>query len=327
MIFFLILCTSYFFSLGRAADCGGKIIVYNITVAQHGKGDFKTVQAAIDSIRSNNNQWVKIHIKPGLYIEKVHIPREKPCIILEGAGSPTTLISYGDFQKTGLSATFTSSPPNVIVSGITFKNSHNLGHEWTKRKVLPAVAARVYGEKSFFFKCSFLGVQDTLFDVMGRHYFKDCYIQGAIDFIFGAGQSFYESCVINATGRGTLTGFVTAQSRNSASDTGGFIFKGGSLIGTGKVNLGRPWGPYSRVIFYGTYFSSIITPNGWNAWNVVGQENKLTYGEVGCTGPGADTSKRVPWEKKLNPLQMEGEFSLASFINKDGWLENLPTIS
>jgi len=35
-------------------------------------------------------------------------------------------------------------------------------------------------------------VQDTLWDVGGRHYFYQCYIQGGADFIFGKGQSFYE---------------------------------------------------------------------------------------------------------------------------------------
>ena len=48
-----------------AKDCGGKAIAYTITVGQ--SGQFKTVQAAIDSIKSNNAQWVKIHIQQGKY--------------------------------------------------------------------------------------------------------------------------------------------------------------------------------------------------------------------------------------------------------------------
>lgn len=60
-------------------------------------------------------------------------------------------------------------------------------------------------------------------------------------------------------------GFVTAQSRDSPNNPSGFVFRGGSVAGNGQVYLGRPWGPYSRVIFWGTYFSSVVTPEGWNA--------------------------------------------------------------
>jgi len=56
----------------------------------------------------------------------------------------------------------------------------------------PALAARIYGDKSFIYNCSFMGYQDTLFDASGRHYIKNCYIEGEIDFIFGNAQSYYE---------------------------------------------------------------------------------------------------------------------------------------
>lgn len=56
-------------SLGGAAmDCSGNKIVHTIVVDQQGKGDFTTVQAAIDSIKENNDQWVKIHVNPGKYM-------------------------------------------------------------------------------------------------------------------------------------------------------------------------------------------------------------------------------------------------------------------
>lgn len=59
----------------------------------------------------------------------------------------------------------------------------------------PAVAAMISGDKSSFYKCAFLGFQDTLWDVQGRHYFKGCVIHGAVDFIFGNGQSIYDVCL------------------------------------------------------------------------------------------------------------------------------------
>jgi pectinesterase len=55
-----------------------------------------------------------------------------------------------------------------------------------------AVALRVTGTKAAFYNCSFYGVQDTLYDHKGLHYFKNCFIQGSVDFIFGYGRSLYE---------------------------------------------------------------------------------------------------------------------------------------
>jgi len=47
------------------------------------------------------------------------------------------------------------------------------------------VALRISTNMTVFLGCKFLAAQDTLYDHIGRHYYKDCYIQGSIDFIFG----------------------------------------------------------------------------------------------------------------------------------------------
>lgn len=53
------------------------------------------------------------------------------------------------------------------------------------------VAMRISGDKAAFYKCMFIGYQDSLCDDSGRHLFKDCQIQGTVDFIFGNGKSLY----------------------------------------------------------------------------------------------------------------------------------------
>jgi len=79
--------------------------------------------------------------------------------------------------------------------------------------------------------------------------------------------------VINATqGSSKPPGFITAQRRNSSTEPTGFVFRGGQVTGIGKVNLGRAYGPYSRVIFWKTYLSSVILPGGWDAWKYRGHE-------------------------------------------------------
>lgn len=54
------------------------------------------------------------------------------------------------------------------------------------------MALRVSADNAAFVGCRFLGAQDTLYDHSGRHYYKDCYIQGSVDFIFGNALSLYE---------------------------------------------------------------------------------------------------------------------------------------
>ena len=55
-----------------------------------------------------------------------------------------------------------------------------------------AVALSVFGDRVAFYACRMLSYQDTLFDITGRHYYSNCYIEGATDFIFGNALSFYE---------------------------------------------------------------------------------------------------------------------------------------
>ncbi|CAN1161634.1 Putative pectinesterase 52 [Linum perenne] len=166
--------------------------------------------------------------------EQVTIPPEKSCIFLEGEGRGTTIIEFSAHSQTDTSSTFCSYPPDIVATGITFKNTYNLGFPLPKAfgdnsttLLVPALAARIYGDKSAFYDCGFIGVQDTLWDVQGRHYYLNCYIEGAIDFIFGNGQSFYENTQINATGGG----FITAQRRTGSNDPSGFVFYGGQVEG------------------------------------------------------------------------------------------------
>lgn len=55
-----------------------------------------------------------------------------------------------------------------------------------------AVALRIAGDQAAFYGCGFYGAQDTLHDDRGRHYFRECFIQGSIDFIFGNARSLFE---------------------------------------------------------------------------------------------------------------------------------------
>ncbi|CAL0320938.1 unnamed protein product [Lupinus luteus] len=71
----------------------------------------------------------------------------------------------------------------------------------------------------------------------------------------------FKNCILNATS----SGYVTAHGRNAKLESSGFVLKGGKVIGNGKTMLGRAYGPFSRVIFYETYLSSVVALEGWSA--------------------------------------------------------------
>ncbi|KAK6161773.1 hypothetical protein DH2020_005154 [Rehmannia glutinosa] len=190
-----------------------KIICSTIYVDPSGGGNFTTIQAAIDSVPSSNQRWICIRIKQGVYREQVLIPFDKPFIYLKGAGKRKTCVVWDAHDSIATSATFTSQADNIIAKSISFINSYNYPLYGSANPMRAAVAALIQGDKSAFYRCGFFGLQDTLWDVQGRHYFRLCTIQGAVDFIFGSGQSLYEGCTISVVA-GVLNGVqATSQLR------------------------------------------------------------------------------------------------------------------
>ncbi|XP_042491630.1 probable pectinesterase 29 [Macadamia integrifolia] len=314
-------------SLISAKDCKSNVVSHTIFVDQSGTSNFTTIQAAIDSVPSKNSRWIRIFVQAGFYREQVTIEKDKSCILLEGVSRGSTYIQYDAHHATNTSATFHLMADNFVAKNISFENIYNLGPNHPTHT--PAVAALIRGDKASFHSCSFKSLQDTLWDERGRHYFSSCFIQGAIDFIFGGGQSLYEQCVITVTARDAnlpngSSGYITAQRRYSPNDPNGFVFKSATVVGNGRAYLGRAWGPYSRVIFARSSLSKVVDPIGWDAWYFVGHERNLTYVEADCTGKGSNTSKRVKWEKKMNSSQLRQFINLSFIDQPEGWVEKQP---
>ncbi|XP_043710315.1 putative pectinesterase 10 [Telopea speciosissima] len=113
----------------KAQDCGANgpnasKIAYTITVSNSYQANFNKIQAAIDSIPSQNDRWVRILVSPGTYREKVTVYKDKPCIILEGNSGSDIIITYDAHLYTDKSATFTSRADNFVAKNIVFKNAY-----------------------------------------------------------------------------------------------------------------------------------------------------------------------------------------------------------
>ncbi|KAK3016472.1 hypothetical protein RJ639_007721 [Escallonia herrerae] len=302
---------------------------YTLTVDRNPvTGDFTSIQDAIDSLPFVNLVRVVIKVHAGVYTEKVSIPPLKSFITIQGAGAETTIVQWGDTAQTkgprGLplgtysSATFGVNSPYFVAKNITFKNTTPVPPPGAIGK--QAVAFRISADTAAFVGCRFLGAQDTLYDHLGRHYYKDCYIEGSVDFIFGNGLSLFEGCHVHAIA--PITGALTAQGRQSLLDDTGFSFLHCKVTGSGALYLGRAWGPFSRVVFAFTYMDNIIIPKGWYNWGDPNREMTVFYGQYKCTGPGASFAGRVPWSRELTDQEAKPFISL-SFIDGSEWINKL----
>ncbi|KAF8407116.1 hypothetical protein HHK36_006241 [Tetracentron sinense] len=289
-------------------------------------GDFTTIQDAIDSLPFINLVRVVIKVNAGVYTEKVNISPLKSFITIEGAGANKTIVQWGDTAQTigskgqpiGTfnSATFAVNSPYFIAKNITFKNTTPLPAAGAVGK--QAVAFRISADTAIFLGCRFLGAQDTLYDHLGRHYYKDCYIEGTVDFIFGNGLSLFEGCHVHAIAQNA--GALTAQSRGSILEDTGFSFLNCKVTGSGALYLGRAWGTFSRVVFAYTYMDNIIIPKGWYNWGDPNREMTVFYGQYKCTGPGANYAGRVSWSRELTDEEAKPFISL-SFIDGSEWIK------
>lgn len=63
-------------------------------VKQNGRGHFKTITEAINSVRTGNTRRVIIKIGPGVYKEKVTIDRNKPFITLYGHPNAMPVLTF-----------------------------------------------------------------------------------------------------------------------------------------------------------------------------------------------------------------------------------------
>ncbi|KAJ3709233.1 hypothetical protein LUZ61_012938 [Rhynchospora tenuis] len=282
--------------------------------------EYKSIQAAIDAVPEGNSQWVVVHVRAGTYREQVVVPKNKQYIYLRGNGKGRTAIVYdGCSDNNSESATFTVEANNFVAFGITFKNNAERGLPNLPRN--QSVAAKVAGDKVAFYHCGFYSPHNTLFDHKGRHFYESCYIQGNIDFIFGRGQSLFQSCEIFVLpdGRNDILGSIAAHNRKSADDSSGFVFVNGKVYGVGEVYLGRANEAHSRIIFANTYFSKTISPLGWSNWSYSGHTGSLMIGERDCHGPGSDSQNRAEWARQFSKEEVEPFLSI-NFINGSEWL-------
>jgi pectinesterase len=301
-----------------------------IVVSKDGKGNFTTIQEAINSVEEGKTVRTKIIVKPGTYREKITISAAKSPISLIGEKAENTILVYGDHASkqnaegknigtTGSSTIFIFSD-NFSAKNFTFQNDAG--------PVGQAVAVLTTGDKIAFENCRFLGFQDTLYTKgtqdnpdktkISRNYFKNCYIEGTTDYIFGAGTAVFEDCTIYSKKNAS---YVTAASTPEGSEFG-YVFINCNLTGDASANsvyLGRPWRPFARTVYINCAIDSTIKAEGWHNWGKVDAEKTTFYAEYNSKGSGANAGKRVSWSHQLTKEESKKYTAKNILSGKDNW--------
>ena len=287
-----------------------------LVVSRDGTGDFRTLQEAVESARAFMDYTVTIYVKNGVYKEKVIVPSWVENIDIIGEDRDKTIITYDDHANINKMGTFRTYTVKVEGSDITFKN---LTIENNAAQLGQAVALHTEGDRLKFINCRILGNQDTIYTgaKFTRLYFKDCYIDGTTDFIFGPSTALFENCMIHSK----RNSYVTAASTPKEAKYG-YIFKHCKLTaepGVDKVYLGRPWRPYAYTLFIECELGKHIVPAGWHNWGKQSNEETARYMEYKNTGEGANVSERVAWSKQLTKKEAEAVTVDAIFGTQSNW--------
>lgn len=287
-----------------------------IVVSRDGTGNFRTLQEAIESARAFMDYTVTIYVKNGVYKEKVIVPSWVENIDIIGEDRDKTIITYDDHANINKMGTFRTYTVKVEGSDITFKN---LTIENNAAQLGQAVALHTEGDRLKFINSRILGNQDTIYTgaKFTRLYFKDCYIDGTTDFIFGPSTALFEDCIIHSK----RNSYVTAASTPKEAKYG-YVFKHCKLTaepGVDKVYLGRPWRPYAYTLFIECELGKHIVLAGWHNWGKQSNEETARYMEYKNTGEGANASERVAWSKQLTKKEAEAVTVDAIFRTQSDW--------
>ncbi|WP_394001569.1 pectinesterase family protein [Luteimonas sp. WGS1318] len=260
-------------------------------------GPFADVQTAVDAAVAGGAP-ARIRIAAGTWRGVVDVPPDAPPLTLVGAGSTATVLVNGHAAsqvdpRTGR-AYGTYGSATMFVRSDDFR-AERLTIENDAGPVGQAVALVVDGTRAAFDQVHVLGHQDTLYlrTPGAVVWFRDCRVEGTVDYIFGAATALFEGCALHSLGNG----YVTAAS-TPAEQAYGFVFRRCRLsvsAGVSRVYLGRPWRPHAAVLFADCALDAPVPEPGWHDWDQPDARTTARFGTIDTRGAVGTSLPDVPW--------------------------------
>ncbi len=281
--------------------------LYDAVVAKDGSGDYTTIQEAIDGAPSNQTSPWLIFVKKGTYNELVRIPEDKPYMYLIGQDKENTIISFAiccsasetdsgwDFRKElwGMSdcAVVVVSAGDFYAENISFVNDYGVDYQNGPM----ALAMRSNNDRFTFNNCNFKSFQDTWYTTNGlndRHYAYNCYIEGAVDYIYGSGDVFIDQCTLYNMRSGSV---IVAPAHVNGTKYG-YVFNSCTIDGNegaadGNLKLGRPWHNEPIAVYLNTKMNILPAVEGWTNMGVI-PKLFAEYNSMDSNGNAIDLSNR-----------------------------------
>ena len=286
-------------------------------VAADGKGDFCTVQSAVDYIPDDNMTPVRINIRNGMYNGMVYLGQGKDHIHLIGQDRKKVIL-WGVNNDRYNPGRLGRSLINVEANDFTAENLTI--HNTTPYRGSQAEALRVNGDRCILRDCDFYSFQDTLL-LSGRVYVTNCYVEGDVDFIWGQGVTFFENCEIKAVHNGYYL-----QSRSPGNHLG-YVFLNCKLTaapGVDKCWLARIDSnrfPRSQAAFVNCQMGPQVPPAGWQVSGTNQTDvGFLEFRTTDLDGKPLDVSKRHPSSRQMSDTEAADMSDTAKvFSLKNAW--------
>ena len=257
--------------------------------AMDGVTTYGSIQAALNAAPSSSKTNATIFIYPGVYQEQLVVNKSGTTIFMGYSDSTddyssnqvTIQQSVGvDTQGTGSdvdAATVYARGNYFYAYNINFRNNNG-----TQQNIASLGFAVQSSKYAFMHGCQIYGNQDTLY-ISGYMFTFKSYIEGNVDFIFGAGSGYFLDTTISPNEDQIA---ITAAKRATSTTQAGFVFDQCTLkpatgySGFTNVSLGRPWNDLAQVVYVDSYFDSMIGSAGWTQWSKSSPQTDLvTYGE------------------------------------------------
>lgn len=246
-----------------------------------------------------------------------------PGLTIRGAGAGRTRIVWDDYaQKPDRQGreynTFRTWTVAVCADGVTITDLSIVNEALHPEDKGQEVALSVYADNFVMERCALSSTQDTLFlgplpvdlierydgflhdilrrDLPCRQTFRECLIEGTVDFIFGCGEATFQNCELRSLKDARGHGFVAAPAHPLSLEKG-FLFQNCRLtaqegVAPGSVFLARPWRDYGLCEFENCVIEGDhISPLGFDRWNDTHRDKTARFYETPAV-PG-----RVPWAR------------------------------
>ncbi len=174
-----------------------------------------------------------------------------PGLTLRGRGAGRTRIVWDDYAKKPDDQgreynTFRTWTVAVCADGVTMEDLSIVNSALRPEEKGQEVALTVYGDGFTMERCTLSSTQDTLFlgplpaDLIERYdgflpdplrraipcrqVFRDCLIEGTVDFIFGCGEALFEDCELRSLADVRGHGYLAAPA-HALEQEKGFLFR------------------------------------------------------------------------------------------------------